>query len=88
MRKSRNLFKKIRDNKGIFHEKMVTIKDRNTMDLTEAENIKKRQQEYTQKLSTGHRTGNGQFSLQSQRRGMPENVQTTAQLHSFSKLEE
>ena len=73
----------------VYNGILLTMKkDRNGMDLTEAENIKKRQQEYTQKLSTGHRTGNGQFSLQSQRRGMPENVQTTAQLHSFSKLEE
>ena len=61
---------------------MGLIKDRNIMDLTEAENIKKRQQEYTQKLSTGHKTGNGQFSFQSQRT-MPLNVQTTTQLHSL-----
>ena len=50
MRKTRDLFKKIRDTKGTFHAKMVTIKDRNIMDLTEAENIKKRQQEYTEEL--------------------------------------
>ena len=49
MRKTRDLFKKIRDPKGIFHAKMGTIKDRNGMDLTEAEDIKKRWQEYTQK---------------------------------------
>ena len=48
MRKTRDLFKKIRDPKGIFHAKMGTIKDRNGMDLTEAENIKKRWQEYTE----------------------------------------
>ena len=42
MRKTRDLFKKISDTKGIFHTKMGTIKDRNCMDLTEAENIKKR----------------------------------------------
>ena len=47
MRKTRDLFKKIRDIKGIFHANMGTIKDRNGMDLTEAEDIKKRQQEYT-----------------------------------------
>ena len=47
MGKSRDLFKKIRDIKGIFHANMGTIKDRNGMDLTEAEDIKKRQQEYT-----------------------------------------
>ena len=47
MGKTRNLFKKIRDTKGIFHAKMGTIKDRNCMDLTEAEAIKKSWQEYT-----------------------------------------
>ena len=146
------LFKKMRDNKRIFHAKMDTIKDRNGMDLTEAEDIKKRGQEYTElykkdlhdpqyhdgvitdlepdilecevkwalgsitmnkasggdaipvelfqilkddavkvlhsicqkfgKLSSGHRTGKGQFSFQSQRKAMPKNAQTTAQLHS------
>ena len=50
MRKTRDLFKKIRDTKGTFHAKMGTIKDRNCMDLTEAEDIKKRWQEYTEKL--------------------------------------
>ena len=49
MRKTRDLFKKIRDSKGIFHAKMGTIKDRNSMDLTEAEDIK-RWQEYTEEL--------------------------------------
>ena len=48
MGKTRDLFKKIRDTKGTFHAKMDTIKDRNGMDLTEAENIKKRWQEYTE----------------------------------------
>ena len=48
--KTRDLFKKIRDTKGIFHTKMDIIKDRNGMDLTEAEDIKKRWQEYTEKL--------------------------------------
>ena len=48
MGKTRDLFKKIRDNKGIFHAKMGSIKDRNGMDLTEAEDIKKRWQEYTE----------------------------------------
>ena len=47
MRKTRDLIKKIRDTKGIFHAKMGTIKDRNSMDLTEAEDIKKKWQEYT-----------------------------------------
>ena len=47
MGKTRDLFKKIRDTKGIFHAKMGTIKERNGMDLTEAEDIKKRWQEYT-----------------------------------------
>ena len=50
MGKTRDLFKKIRDTKGAFHAKMGTIKDRNGMDLTEAEEIKKRWQEYTEEL--------------------------------------
>ena len=50
MGKTRDLFKKIRDTKGTFHAKMGTIKDRNSMDLTEAEDIKKRWQEYTEEL--------------------------------------
>ena len=50
MGKTRDLFKKIRDNKGIFHAKMGSIKDRSGMDLTEAEDIKKRWQEYTEEL--------------------------------------
>ena len=50
MRKTRDLFKKIRDTKGTFHAKMGTIKDRNGMDLTEAKDIKKRWQEYTGEL--------------------------------------
>ena len=148
MGKSRDLFKKIRDNKGTFHAKMGTIKDRNAMDLIEAEDIKKRWQEYTEelykqdlhdpgshdgvithpepemlecelkwaittnkarggdripvelfqilrddavkvlhsKLSSGHRTGKGQFSFQSQRKAMPNNTQTTTQLHSSYML--
>ena len=144
---------KIRDTKGKFHAKMGTIKNRNGMDLIEAEDIKKRWQEYTEepykedlhdpenhdgvithqepdilecevkwalesittnkasggdgipvelfqilkddavqvlhslcqqiwKLSSGHRTGKGQFSFQSQRKAMPKNAQTTTQLHS------
>ena len=50
MGKTRDPFKKIRDTKGTFHAKMGTIKDRNGMDLTEAEDIKKRWQEYTEQL--------------------------------------
>ena len=50
MRKTRDLFKKIRDTRGTFHVKMGLIKDRNGMDLTEAEDIKKRWQEYTEEL--------------------------------------
>ena len=50
MGKTRDLFKKIRDTKGKFHAKMGTIKDRNGMDLTEPEDIKKRWQEYTEEL--------------------------------------
>ena len=156
MGKTRGLFKKIRDSKGKFHAKMGTRKDRNGMDLTEAEDIKKRWQEYTElykkdlhhpdnhdgvithlepdilecevkwalgsitankasggdgipvelfqilkddaikvlhsicqkfgKLSSGHRTGKGQFSFQSQRKAMLKNIQTTAQLHSSHTL--
>ena len=156
MGKTRDLFKKIRDTKGTFHAKMGSIKDRNGMDLTEAEDIK-RWQEYREelykkdlhnpdnhngvithlepdilecevkwalesittnraswgdgipvelfqilnngavkcctlyaskfgKLSSGHRTGKGQFSFQSQRKAIPKNAQTTAQLHSSHKL--
>ena len=157
MGKTRGLFKKIRDTKGTFHAKMGSIKDRNGMDLTEAVDIKKRWQEYTEelykkdlhdpdnhngvitdlepdileyeikwalesittnkasggdgipvelfqilkdeavkvlhsicqqigKLSSGHRTGKGQFSFQSQRKAMPKNAQTTAQSHSSHTL--
>ena len=50
MGKTRDLFKKIRHTKGTFHAKMGTIKDRNGMDLTEAENMKKRWQEYPEEL--------------------------------------
>ena len=50
MGKTRDLFKKIRDTNGIFHAKMGTIKDKNGMDLTETEDIKKRWQEYTEDL--------------------------------------
>ena len=156
MGKTRDLFRKIRDTEETFHAKMGSIKDRNGMDLTEAEDIKKRWQEYTElykkdvhdpdnhngvithlepdnleyevkwalgsitmnkasggdgipvdlfqilkddavkvctqyaskfgKLSSGHRTGKGQFSFQSQRKAMPKNAQTTAQLHSTHTL--
>ena len=50
MGKTRDLFKKIRDTKGTFHAKMDTIMDKNCMDLIEAEDIKKRWQEYTEQL--------------------------------------
>ena len=50
MGKTRHLFKKVRDTKGTFHAKMSTIKEGNGMDLTEAEDIKRRQQEYTEEL--------------------------------------
>ena len=50
MEKTRNLFQKIRDTKGTFHAKMGSMKERNSMDLREAEDIKKRWQEYTQEL--------------------------------------
>ena len=157
MGKTRDLVKKITDTKGTFYAKMGSIKDRNGMDLTAAEDIKKRWQEYTEELykkdlhdqnnhdgviihlepdilecevkwalgsiatnkaSGGvgipvelfqilkddavkvlhsihqqiwkthqcHRTGKGQFSFQSQRKAMPKNAQTTAQLHSSHML--
>ena len=54
MRKTRDLFKKVRDTKRTFHAKMGTIKDRNGMDLTEAEDIQKRWQEYTEELYKKH----------------------------------
>ena len=50
MGRTRDLFKKIRDTKGTFHAKMGTIKDKNSKDLTEAEEIKKRWQEYTEEM--------------------------------------
>ena len=50
MRKTRDFSRKLRDTKGTFHSKMGSIKDRNGMDLTEAEDIKKRWQEYTEEL--------------------------------------
>ena len=50
MGKTRDLFKKIRDTRGTFYEKMGSIKDRNSMDVTEPEDIKKRWQEYTEEL--------------------------------------
>ena len=157
MGKTRDLFKKIRDTKGTFYAKMGSIKDRNCMGLTEAEDIKKRWQEYTEelykkdlhdpenhdgvithlepdilecevkwvlesitmnkasggdgipielfqilkddavkvlhsicqqiwKLTSGQRTGKGQYSFQSQRKAMPKNAQSTAQLHSSHML--
>ena len=157
MGKTRDLLKKIRDTKGTFHAKIGLIKDRNGMDLTEAEDIKKRSQEYTEELykkdlhdpdnhdgvitdlepdilecevkwalesittnkasggngmpaellqtlkddpvkvlhsicqktrkfSSGHRTTKVQFSFQSQRNAIPENVQTTTQLYLFQIL--
>ena len=156
MRKTRDLFKKIRDTKGTFHAKMGTVKDRDGMDLTEAEDFKKKWQEYRElykkdiqhqdnhndvitdlepyilecevkwalesittnkaiggdeievelfqilkddavkvlhsihqkiwKTQQWPRTGKGQFSFQSQRKAMPKNAQTTAQLHSYHML--
>ena len=157
MGKTRDLFKKIRDTKGTFPAKRGTTKDRNGMDLTEAEDIKTRWQEYTEvykkdlqdpdnhddvithlepdilecevkqalrsitmnkasggdgipvelfqilkddavikchtqyvskfgKLSSGHRTGKGQFSFQFLRKEIPKNVQTATQLHSSRML--
>ena len=63
MGKTRAIFKKIRDTKGTFHAKMGTIKERNNMDLTEEEDIKKRWQEYTElykkDVQAGFRKGRG-----------------------------
>ena len=59
MGKTREIFKKIRDTKGAFHAKMGTIKDRNGMDLTETEHIKKRWQEYTEELYKKRSSGPG-----------------------------
>ena len=56
MGKTKDLFKKFRDTKGTFHAKMGTINDRNGMDLTEAEDIKKRWQEYTKSIQKYTRT--------------------------------
>ena len=56
MGKARDLFKKIRDIKGTFHAKMDSIKERNGLDLTEAEDIKKRWQEYTEELYKKEKT--------------------------------
>ena len=92
MGKTRDLFKKIRDTNGTFHAKIGSTKDRNGVDLTEAEDIKKKWQEYTEELykkdlhDLGHRTGKGQFSFQSQRKAMPKNAQTITQLHSSHML--
>ena len=62
MRKTRDLFKKIRDTKGTFHAKMASIKERNGMDLTEAEDIKKRWQEYTEELYKKDLTDPGNYN--------------------------
>ena len=157
MGNTRDIFKNIRDSKGTVHAKMGLIKDRNGLDLTKADNIKKRWQEYTEELNKkylhdrdnhdgvithlepnilecevkwalgnittskasggdgipvelfqilkddavnvlhsicqqiwktqqSHRTEKGQFSFQSQRKAMPKNAQTTAQLHSSYML--
>ena len=56
MGKTRDLFKKSRDSKETFHAKTVTVKDRNGIDLTEAEDIKKRWQEYTEELTIQKRS--------------------------------
>ena len=62
MGKSRDIFKKIRDSKRTYHVKMGTIKDRNGMDLTEAEDIKKKWQEYTEELYQKKKKKKGQLS--------------------------
>ena len=79
MGKTRDLFKKFRDTKGIFHAKMGSIKDRNGMDLTEAQNIKMRWQEYTEELYKKDLNDLYNHNHELQKK----NVQTTVQLHSF-----
>ena len=76
MGKTRDLFKKIRDTKGTFHAKMSTIKDRNGMDLEEAEVIKKRWQEYTEELYKKdlHDPDNHDHSPRARHPGMPSQV--------------
>ena len=70
MGKIRDIFKKIKDTKGTFYEKMGTVKDRNGMDLTEAEDIKKRQQKYTEELyKKGLNNPNNQWCGHSPRAG-------------------
>ena len=64
MRKTRDLFKKMRDTKGIFHAKMGSIKDRNGLDITEEEDIKKRWQEYTEELDKTDLHGPLDFTFQ------------------------
>ena len=72
MRKTRDLFKKITDSKGTFHAKMGSIKERNGRDLTEAEDIKKRWQEYTEELYKKdlHNPDNDEHSLRARHPGM------------------
>jgi len=82
--KTWDLFKKIRDTKGTFHAKMDTIKDRNGMDLTDVEDIKKKWQEYWSGLPFPSPKKSVLF--QSQRKKMTKNVQTTVQLSSFHML--
>ena len=76
MGKTRDLFKKIRDTKGTFHAKMSTVKDRNGMDLEEAEVIKKRWQEYTEELYKKdlHDPDNHDHSPRARHPGMPSQV--------------
>ena len=73
MGKTRDLFKKVRDTKGTFHAKMGSIKERNGMDLTEAEDIKKRWQEYTEELykKDFHHTDNHDSVISSPRARHP-----------------
>ena len=86
MGKTRDLFKKFRDIKGIFHAKMCLIKDRNGMDLTEAEDIKKRWQEFTKELYK--KDLHGQFSFQSLTKAIAKNAnyRTIALISQASKV--
>ena len=73
MGNTRDLFKKIRDTKGMFHAKMGTIKDRNGMDLTEAKDIKKRGQEYVEELYKKDLHDSGDGVINQRNRGKQQN---------------
>ena len=83
MGKTRDLFKKIRDTKGIFHAKMGTTKERNSMDLTETENIKKRWQQYTEDL---YKKGEWKKKKESEKVVLKLNIQKLRSWHPVPSL--